>query len=284
VEARPTERRWQAARAAAHLVTTGALLLALGLLAGQDVPRVALVAAVATLLTAAGAAAVDGLVGIVIGLVGAVAVTAAHRTWGGWELVDVIQVVLLVALGWSAGVTGAFARRTARHLATPPHGAVSPSLHSLGLLDAASARLRIDEELRRRRGTDRPLTVVLVRVEQRGGSVDEQVRRAVTKAVARAVESSTRDTDVPFALTDDVLGVILPDTDEGHAWRLLGALVQDTLETSFAHRADGQRVPLREAVALHSVLVAADESTTSAEQILGPGRARAESLAVVDAA
>ncbi len=284
MEARPTERRWQAAKAAAHLVTTGALLLALGLLAGQDVPRVALVAAVATLLTAASAAAFDGLLGIVTGLVGAVVVTAAHRAWGGWELADVVQVLLLVGLGWSAGVTGSFARRTARHLATPPHGAVAPSLHTLGLLDAASARLRIDEELRRRRGTDRPLTVVLVRVEQLDPSADEQVTRAVTKAVARAVEASTRDTDVPFALTDDVLGVVLPDTDEGHAWRVLGTLVHETLETSFAHRADGQRVSLREAVALHSVLVAADDSTRTADHLLEPGRARAESLAVVDAA
>ncbi len=284
MEARPTERRWQAARAAAHLVSTVALVLALGLLAGQDVPRVALVAAVATLLTAAAAAVLDGLLGIVVGLVGAVVVTAAHRTWGGWDVAYVVQVVLLVGLGWSAGAAGAFARRTARHLATPPLGAVAPSLHTLGLLDAASARLRIDEELRRRHGTDRALTVVLVRVEQRDRTADELVTRAVMKAVARAVEASTRETDVPFALTDDVLGVILPDTDEGHAWRVLGTLVQDTLETSFAHRADGGRVGLREAVALHSVLVAADESTRTADHILGPGRARAESLAVVDAA
>ncbi len=284
MEARPTERRWQAAQAAGHLVTTGALVLALGLLAGHDVPRVALVAAVATLLTAAVAALFDGLLGIVVGLVGAVVVTAAHRAWGGWEPVDVVQVVLLVGLGWSAGTTGAYARRTARHLATPPHGAVAPSLHTLGLLDAASARLRIDEELRRRAGSDRPLTVVLLRVEHLEGPPDEAVRRAVTKAVARAVEASTRDCDVPFALTDDVLGVVLPDTDEGHAWRVLGRVVDDTLETGYAHRADGVRVRLREAVALHAVLVAADDSTRTADHILGPGRARAEALTVGDAA
>ena len=284
MEARPTERRWQAAQAAAHLVATGALVLALGLLAGQDVTRVALVAAVATLLTAAVAAVLDGLLGMVVGLAGAVVVTAAHRAWGGWDVVDVVQVVLLVGLGWSAGTTGSYARRTARHLATPPHGAVAPSLHTLGLLDAASARLRIDEELRRRAGSDRPLTVVLVRVEHLADTVDEAVRRSVTKAVARAVEASTRESDVPFALTDDVLGVVLPDTDEGHAWRVLGRVVHDTLEASYAHRADGGRVPLRDAVALHSVLVAADESTRTADHILGPGRARAESLTVVDPA
>jgi GGDEF domain-containing protein len=284
VEARPTERRWEAAQAAGHLVATAALVLALGLLAGQDVPRVALVAAVATLLTGAVAALLDGLLGIAVGLVGAVVVVAAHREWGGWEVVDVVQAVLVVALGWSAGMTGSYARRTARHLATPPHGAVAPSLHTLGLLDAASARLRIDEELRRRAGTDRPLTVVLLRVEHLVGGVDEAVRRGVTKAVARAVEASTREADVPFALTDDVLGVVLPDTDEGHAWRVLGEVVQDVLGTSFALRSDGRRVSLRDAVALHSVLVAADESTRTAEHILGPGRARAESLTVVEAA
>ncbi len=284
MEASQTERRWQAAQAAVHLVTTAALVLALGLLAGQDVPRVALVAAVVTLLTAAVAAVLDGLLGLVTGLVGAVVLVAAHRAWGGWEVVDVVQVVLLVGLGWSAGTTGSYARRTARHLATPPHGAVAPSLHTLGLLDAASARLRIDEELRRRVGTERPLTVVLLRVEHLPAVVDASVRRAVTKAVARAVEASTRESDVPFALTDDVLGVVLPDTDEGHAWRLLGRVVTDTLGTSFAHRAGGERVLLRDAVALHSVLVAADETTLTAEHLLGPGRARAESLTVVDAA
>jgi GGDEF domain-containing protein len=283
VEARQTERRWQAAQAAGHLVTTAALVLALGLLAGQDVSRVALVAAVVTLVTGAVAAVLDGLLGLVTGLVGAVVLVAAHRAWGGWEVVDVVQVVLLVGLGWSAGTTGSYARRTARHLATPPHGAVAPSLHTLGLLDAASARLRIDEELRRV-GTDRPLTVVLLRVEHLRDVVDASVHRAVTKAVARAVEASTRESDVPFALTDDVLGVVLPDTDEGHAWRLLGQVVTDTLGTSFAHRAGGERVHLRDAVALHSVLVAADETTLTAEHLLGPGRARAESLTVVDAA
>ena len=284
MEARPTERRWQSAQAAGHLVATGALVLALGLLAGHDVPRVALVAAVATLLTAALSAVLDGLLGIVVGLVAAVVVTAAHRAWGGWEVVDVVQVVLLVGLGWSAGTTGSYARRTARHLATPPHGAVTPSLHTLGLLDAASARLRIDEELRRRAGSDRPLTVVLVRVEHRTEGVDDTVRRAVTKAVARALEASTRESDVPFALTDDVLGVVLPDTDEGHAWGLLGRVVEDVLAAGYAHRADGRRVPLREAVALHSVLVAADDSTRTADHLLGPGRARAEALGAVDAA
>ena len=161
---------------------------------------------------------------------------------------------------------------------------MAPSLHTLGLLDAASARLRIDEELRRRAGSDRPLTVVLLRVEHLEGPPDEAVRRAVTKAVARAVEASTRDCDVPFALTDDVLGVVLPDTDEGHAWRVLGRVVDDTLETGYAHRADGVRVRLREAVALHAVLVAADDSTRTADHILGPGRARAEALTVGDAA
>jgi hypothetical protein len=81
-----------------------------------------------------------------------------------------------------------------------------------------------------------------------------------------------------------VLGVVLPDTDEGYAWRVLGEVVQDVLGTSFALRADGRRVSLRDAVALHSVLVAADESTRTADHILGPGRARAESLTVVEAA
>ncbi len=283
MEAVSTERSWRSTQGAALVVATAAVVLALGLLAGQDGPRVALVSALVTMAVGAAAAMLDGLLGMFVGLFGSVLVVAAHRAWGGWDVGDVAQAVLVIGLGWAAGMTGSYARRTARHLATPPHGAVTPSLHTLGLLDAASARLRIDEELHRRAGTDRALTVVLIRLDVLGDlAVDEPVHRSVTKAVARAVESSTRETDVPFALTEEILGVVLPDTGEGHAWRVLGRLVQDTLATSFAHRADGGRVRLRDAVALHTVLVTADESTRTADHLLGPGRTRVESLSEPD--
>lgn len=279
MEAVSTERRWRSSEAAAYLVTTSAAVLALGLLTGRDTPPVTLVVALVTLLCGTLAALLDGLLGMFVGLVAAVVVVAAHREWGSWAPTDVAQVVPVVVLGWSAGMTGAFVRRTARHLATPPHGSVTPSLHTLGLLDAASARVRIDEELRRVHGTDRPLTVVLARVEHlEAGPVDDARRRGVTKAVARVVEASSRDTDIPFALTGDVLGVILPDTDEGAAWRVLGRLVEDTLAASFADRETGGRRVVREVVAVHSVFVCADDSTVTADHLLVPGRARAEAL------
>jgi GGDEF domain-containing protein len=277
VEAASTERSWRPSHAAAHVVATAGVLLALGLLAGRDTPRVALVVALTALLCGAVAAVFDGLLGLFVGLVAAVAVVFAHRTWGGWDLGSVAEVLLVVALGWSAGMTGAFVRRTARHLSTPPHGAVVPSLHTLGLLDAASARARIDEELRRVAGTDRPLSVALVRIEHLGDG-DEEVERLVAKAVARVVEASSRDTDVPFALGDDLVGVVLPDTDEGGAWRVLGALVGDALATSVADRRHGARRPLRDLVALHAVFVCADETTHTADHLLGPGRERAEAM------
>ncbi|NHA68490.1 hypothetical protein [Phycicoccus flavus] len=283
MDAVSTERTWRASHAAAHLVATAALVLALGVLAGRDTHRVALVVAVVTLLVGAGAAVLDGLLGIVVGLVGAVVVVLAHRWWGGWDVVHVVEVLLVVGLGWSSGLTGAFVRRTARHLSTPPHGAVAPSLHTLGLLDAATARMRIDEELARRAVADRPLSVVLLHVEhlgeEPGEAPGEERRRRVTKALARALEASTRPADVPFALTDEVLGVVLPDTAESHAWHVLGRVVEDALGTGFADREAGTRRRLGEVVALHSVLVAADDSTRTADHLLGRGRARAEAQA-----
>ena len=248
------------------------LLVSSGVLVGIERGRTRVALLLLVLVVAAVALHVDGFVGIVVGLVGAAVLIAVKRTSGDWgsdELpVVASEVAVLLVLPWVIGVLGDHLRAALGALARPAPGSLVPARNSLGLLDEVAARFRLDEELQRRRRNGQPLGLMLVEVEVWDRELDEETEMAARRSVARHVETLLRDIDVPFALSDGVIGAILPATDPADGWSLLGPLLDSAAMATFADREAGGRRAIVECATLHGCLAFADDDTEDAEALL----------------
>lgn len=254
-----------------HISVVGALLSAsiTGGLAALGEGPYAVWGIAALLLTVVGAMATDAFGGIVAGFVGAAVLITARQVGGAWTP-DAFALALslsscLVVVGWATGIATVRMRPALEVRALAD---AEPAFGSLGLLPAPLALARLDEEVTRARRHGRPLTVVLVSAEVTDEALPSAARSALHRTVARLVESLVPDTAVPFALSRDEVGAILPETDEQAAWELLGPVVDAAGRASFTARESDERRALADCAELHASLVSLSEDSPDADRLL----------------
>ena len=264
-----------------HRPALAALVVAgtAGALATVEPAAYSLVGVGAVVVTASLALLLDAFAGIVLGFAAAACTIAVQRIAGVWTSDRFAQsfgfTVSLVALGW---VCGALAGRLrSRPGEVGQQGALRPAFGSLGLLPEDAALARLEEEILRSRRHRRPLSVLVLRTSTDSG-VSAAVRSGSNRAVARVLETLLRDTDVPFALADDEIGAVLPETSQAAAWDLLGPILETAASASFAVREDGERRSVADISELHAGLVALSDDTQSASDLLR----KARELAIAD--
>lgn len=204
-------------------------------------PPVGAWVALAVVVAASASLVLDALGGLAVGFVVAALLIGARRltgVWGpdGFELA-LVETAAVVAAAVVAGRVGA-SLRDATDTETPVP-AVEPVFGSLGLLDADTGMVRLEEEVERARAHGRPLTLAVLRLDIHDTSLDAAGRSAAQRAVARLVESRVADTDVPFALTRDKLAVILPETTAAVALERVAAVLEGVATGRFASRSEG---------------------------------------------
>jgi GGDEF domain-containing protein len=259
-----------------RLSVAGALLISTGVLVGVErgSSRVALV--VLAVATAVAALHFDGFVGVVIGLAAAGGLVAVKRTLGEWSSGDLAlvaaEVSTIIMMAWVVGLVGAYLRSALRILSRPAPGSLVPANSSLGVLEETPAVFRLDEELQRRSRSGEPLALMLMSVDLAVDDLDDATALSARRAVARHVQTLLRPTDVPFAMSDETIGAILPATDQVDAWALLGPLVDSAGHATFADRSSGTRKVVSDCLDLHVCLVLADDRTTDARAFLETAR------------
>ncbi|HEU5144735.1 MAG TPA: hypothetical protein VFT81_06125 [Dermatophilaceae bacterium] len=259
-----------------RISVAGALLVSTGVLVGVErgSSRIALV--VLAVATALAALHFDGFVGVVIGLAAAGALVAVKRTLGEWSSGDLAlvaaEVSTIVMLAWVVGLVGAYLRSALRTLSQPAPGSLVPANSSLGVLEGTPAVFRLDEELQRRSRSGEPLALMLMAVDLAVDDLDDATALSARRAVARHVQTLLRPTDVPFALSDETIGAILPATDQVDAWALLGPLVDSAGHATFADRSTGTRKVVSDCLDLHVCLMLAGEHTTDARAFIEAAR------------
>ncbi|MFW0787259.1 hypothetical protein AAFP35_22410 [Gordonia sp. CPCC 206044] len=251
------------------------LTITAGLLGGlESGPLRVLVPACAVVCLVIGMMA-DGFVGVVVGLIAAAAAVSAKRFVGVWNrdqfMLAVTIAVALLVLGWAAGMVGSRIRELVRGADTVETEA-APVFGSLGLLAVERARPRLDDEIARARVHRRPLALLMVNVRVTDDGLDETAQQSVRRAVARLVESLLRESDVPFALTADEFGAILPETDAVGAWSVVGPLVDAAGRSSFTDRATGGRRGVADCAEVTAGLAFLSESTADGDAMIAEAR------------
>ena len=179
----------------------------------------------AVLLTVVISLALDVWGGMVAALVVAVALTAVRRHEGWWiesQLVPIVVETLgLLLCGAVAGYVGGLLRQ--RVGSSAPVG-LAPVYGSMGLLGGEPLMARLEEELSRSRVNGRPVVVAVLEVRT-VPSAPGSVRHAALRTVARVVENRAREHDVPFALNEERLGLLLLEGPTTHAWDVLGEVL-----------------------------------------------------------
>lgn len=255
--------------------TRAALLLAVVLVASAagltEAPPVPVWVAIAVGLAAVGGLALDPFGGVVLGLLAAAALVGLRQLTGWWgddvfwpALLETAAVVLVGAFAGSVGV----ALRAAPTSSDQTAGLVEPVFGSLGLLDHETALLRLEEEVDRALEHDRPVTLVLLETELLDESLDAGARAGAFRAVARLLESRIRDADIPFSISQDRLGAILPESSAAQAWDRMGAVLDAVTEGRFASRAQGVERSLADVVALRVGMAQLGPATDHADALL----------------
>ena len=255
----------------ASAMLTASLAAGLAMLARSPYDLVGVAAVGLTLLVALG---LDAFGGLVAGFGGAALVIAVRQAGDAWTPAEfrlsLSLTVALVLLGWLTGTVSTSLRgRGDEEAAGVP---VSAAAGSLGLLPADAALARLDEEVARARRHRRPLSLVLVRTQITDDLLLPDARRIARRTVARLVEGLVPETAVPFALEEDVVGAVLPETGEAAAWELLGPVVDAAPRASFAVRAEGERRALVDCASLDVALVALSARHEGAQALLDDAR------------
>lgn len=233
--------------------------------------RVAIAVAIAVTLTAVVALFLDPVSGAMVALGTSSALILGRRVIGPWGedefWLALLQTVGLFSTGAAAGRAGRELRRSERFVEDAPSLLPEPVFGSLGLLDADVALARLEEEVERAVRHRRPLCIVLIDVK-----VDEPLSahgtRNARRAVCRIFESRLRATDVPFALAEDRLGAILPETNVGAAWERVGAILDGIGDGRFRVRDGSVDGLLGDVVHLEVGVAELRESTPSADALL----------------
>ena len=257
-----------------HVVVAVAVVAAgiTGVLTRAERAPFHLVVGVALVATVGLALSLNAFGGMVAGIAAAAGVIAAQQWSGAWDedvfLGSVESTLGLVVVGGLVGMAGS--RLRGREVVDGPGPA--PAYGSLGLLTAEVALSRLDEEIARARQHARPLTVVLVWTDITDQTLSEDARRRAHRTVARLVESLLRETDVPFALTTDEVGAILPETNADAAWQLVGPVMDAATRASFTVREEDQRRSLADCAELHAGLVSLSEDCADADELMAAAR------------
>ena len=225
----------------------------------------------AVALAAIASLALDAFGGIVAGLVAAAALVAVKRLAGEWNsdafLLSSAETVVILLAGVTAGLAGAALRR-ADSDRDDESGILAPVFGSLGLLSHDVAMARLEEEVERAREHRRPLTVIRVDVDITAASLDAPERDAAVRAVARILESRLHERDVPFAITPDRLGAILPETDAAEGWQRVGEVADALAAACFTSRTTETRIRVADAVEIRVGLAQFGPRISSADALL----------------
>lgn len=250
-----------------RLLGCAAALVGCGLLAGADTPAVAAACAIAAVVCCLTAVRYDAFVGLAIGLVGAAVVVVVRMLTGGWGAVPPVLVIAqslaLVALGWLSGRLGARLRVVADSVSTESRRSVVAVHNSLGLLGFEQATSRLEEEIARSRAAHTPLCLLLVRIDLEDESLSEDTQVAVQRAVARIVEAGVADYDVPFAMSENEIGAIMPGASDDQAWRIVLPLIDRLTRVTFADRETGERRRAVDCGRISTGLAFAHDASTS---------------------
>lgn len=248
------------------VVIVGAVLAGL-----REEWQVAAVVAGVVVLASTTALVLDQFGGVAVGIGAAALLTGGRQLLGLWTTDDfwlaLAQVAAVGLTGYLAGRVGVALRAAAEDDGTSRPD-VEPVFGSLGLLDADHAMLRLEEEVQRSRDHGRDLTLVLLRVEVRDASLDAAAVTGAHRAVARLVESRVREADVPFALTHDKLGVILPETDGAAALEPVARILDGVTTGRFAVRGEGTDRQLADTVEVAVGTARLDDVTGTAGALL----------------
>ncbi|MBA2555804.1 MAG: hypothetical protein H0V12_00405 [Chloroflexi bacterium] len=200
----------------------------------------------------------DAWVGLVFGLAMSAVVIIARQVLGTWVPPSfgaaAIQTAALVGTGWSAGLV-------ASHLhgfRSIDAGAIDElvgAFGSLGMLPADLALHRLEEEGARAVYYRRPLSLLVFDVKVIDPALGVDGREDVTRAAARATETTLRDVDVPFHISAGRMGAILPETDPIAAAVATGRILEAISTATYMDRAQGRRRSLVDAIALELAVV-----------------------------
>ena len=232
---------------------------------------VAVGVAAAVAVTAVVALFVDQFAGAVVGLAAAAVVILGRRMSGSWDTdafwLALLQTFALVATGIAAGRAGVVLRRTA----TTPAGSATlpePAFGSLGLLDADIAFERLKEEVDRAHAHGRPLSLVVIDVRLLDPAIASEARRSAHRAVSRIFESRIGDRNVPFALSQDRLAAILPETSPAEAWDRIGTVLDAIAGGRFSVRSEQHDRALADTVELAVGLAETGPGIVGADALL----------------
>lgn len=223
----------------------------------------------------------DAYGGLVAGLACAAVLVAVRQYADRWSADDfaaaVVEVLAIIAAG---AVCGTVAQRL-RHLADRPDRQAA-AFGSLGLLPLGAATNRLDEELERARTHRRPLTLAVFSVRVTAPELDRGAQTRAVRSVARIVEHRAAETDVPFAVTEDQLGLILPETDQGQAWERVGEVLDALEEATFTAGLDRRRLAVSDVTAYSAGIVEAGPEHSSAAALLEAALLSREAITHVD--
>lgn len=223
-------------------------LTALGLSAGQigQHPRdLAIAMGLIATAVVVGASFTDGMGGLVAGLAGGAASLAfqgfAGHLSGHSFGHSALEFGLIVILGAAVGASMDRVHRSKRVSERLAESAVSASQGSLGLLTAADAELRLDEERTRADLHHRPLSTARIGVTFCDDNLDAADRQRTMRAVARIIETDIRATDIPYAIDEFTIGVILPETPHDIAADVIESTLMLARHNTFADRSHRER-------------------------------------------
>jgi GGDEF domain-containing protein len=227
----------------------------------------------AVVLAAVCSLAVDAFGGLVIGLAVGAGLIAVKRFADQWHdeafFLALAETLVLLAVGTSAGLAGsALRRRTGPAPSEEPAALIAPVFGSLGLLNHDVAIARLEEEVERARDHRRPLTLLLIEAEITDATLDTAAREGVLRAVARTIESRLHARDVPFAISPERLGAILPEATVADGWQRLGHVIDALAEATFTSRSSRTRPTVADTVILQAGLAELGSAVPSADALL----------------
>jgi hypothetical protein len=248
-------------------VVVALVTAAAGLLEGRDLTLLVIGATAATFVVSLAA---DAWAGLVVGLAAAAGVTLIRQLTGTWLpshfAPTAVESVALLGTGWAAGRAG---HRLRQSRPTDVLMNDTPGVYgSLGLLPADLALVRLEEEVTRASAHGRPLSLILALIRIVEEDLDGPARDEAERGVARLIESLLRDIDVPFALTAQEIGAILPETGPTAAAVASGRIVEAIAAATFADRRTGQRRRLADAADVHIALVSLGREFPDARKLL----------------
>ncbi len=175
---------------------------------------------------------------------------ATERMIGAWTwgnlFYNVLEVGLLLLI---AMVSGTFRDRQNKLWDAYAENRLRMQLledEKVGLLRAPVGKVRLVEEEERAVKYQRPVSFLLIQVLPIAGQEwQKDERDCILQAVGAVLKDAAGETDIPFALDGERMGVILPETDLPGIQMIIGQLVRNLGEIRCVQRKGGLR-PLHE--------------------------------------